>query len=68
MNLLLPFLFIALLFNVSPAFSQSNCYDIGSSSYCNSVTEDGQLSVIECYWMNDNKFCRINNEDYRRVY
>ena len=49
-------------------YAQSNCYEIGSSSYCKSITRDGQLSLVECYWKGDNKYCRIDNEDLKRVY
>ena len=62
-------LFITLLFTLTPpVLAATDCYEIGSSSFCNSVNEDGQLVVTECYWKGDKKFCRIDNEDLRRVY
>ena len=32
------------------------------------VTDEGEVQITECYWIGDSKFCRINNEDLRRVY
>ena len=62
-------LLITALLTLTPTvYAQSNCYEIGSSSYCKSITRDGQLSLIECYWKGDNKYCRIDNEDLKRVY
>ena len=62
-------LFLPLLFTLTPTvLAATDCYEIGSSSFCNSVNEDGQLVVTECYWKGDKKFCRIDNEDLRRVY
>ena len=62
-------LITATLLTLTPTvYAQDNCYEIGSSSYCKSITRDGQLSLIECYWKGDNKYCRIDNEDLKRVY
>ena len=61
-------LLLAALFISIPAAFSHTCYDIGNSSFCNSVNEDGQLSVIECYWKGDRRFCRIDNGDLKRVY
>jgi hypothetical protein len=69
-------LFTALFISIPAAFSHTDalalksttCYDIGNSSFCRSIKEDGQLSVIECYWKGDRRFCRIDNGDLKRVY
>ncbi len=62
-------LITATLLTLTPTvYAQSKCYEIGRSSYCKSITRDGQLSLIECYWKGDKKYCRIDNEDLKRVY
>jgi hypothetical protein len=50
------------------AIAGDNCYSKGQSHFCSAVTHDGKMRVIECYWRGDNKFCRIDNEEPRRVY
>ena len=63
-------LFFPLLFTLTPpVLAATDCYEIGNSSFCKSITRDGQLSLVECYWKGDNKFCKLNaTEPWRRVY
>ncbi len=60
---------LSLLFTLTPpVIAQPDCYVLGQSSFCNSVNQKGQLQVTECYWMSDNKFCRIDDGELNRVY
>ena len=62
-------LLISLLLFISlPLNAQTSCYKKGHSHVCTDVTDKGEVQITECYWIGDNKFCKIDNEDYRRVY
>ena len=45
-----------------------DCYEGNDSDFLLLVCEKGEIAVPECYWKGDNKYCRIDNEDLKRVY
>ena len=54
-NHLLVITFLSLL--ALPAQSQSDCYKLGDTTFCNNYPESGEVVTTECYTIGESTFC-----------